>query len=471
MKWEIFESSFSPEKIDWEKGRLLKDRPHRQVWLFEDFVIKAFRKKLFQRDQARKEAELGLELAGFAPQVLAYGRKGSWRYVVTERIKGMDFEEFLCQRFPLLKSSQKKDLWDSFSQFLQGLIDRKIFQPDFHLQNVLVKERPSFKFYLLDLHRADRLSYDEKRLKQQFAYLLPPLLEYLSWWEIGRLTYFLSQVFPALKKRTFRKQVQTKAFALMRKHFTKREKKLKKNLPSTISKELPSPEEIFQKMVLIKNSRVTKTGYFPPEKPKFWIKAFVGKGPWKGKRAEKAFWGAYQLQNRGISTIIPLAYWKTKMLGGPLKGLIVYPYLPEVRRHWTKWWNNLPKTRQDAFLYRLIRFLWEMHERGISHGDAKISNFFEKDGRLGIFDLDAIKFYEKNLSKKERLKDLATLTFSLVWLLPPEEKEPLTEKAFRFYAFLTKSFQDQDLLRFRRLVEKRLTKRLAKERRRARRAT
>lgn len=469
MKWEIFAPSFSPESIVWEEGRLLKDRPHRRVWLFEDFVVKAFRQKPLQRDQARKEAELGRALAGLSPDVLAYGRKGSWRYVVTRRIRGEDLGEFLRRRYSLLPSSAKKTFWVSFSRFLRGLIDRGIFQPDFHLGNVLVAEGSAFEFYLIDLHRAHRRSYDEVLLKRQLAYLLPPLRDHLSWWETGRLTHYLSKVFPALRRRSFRLAVQKEAHALMRRHFARRERRLKKEFSPGLPAELPFPEELFKQTVLVKDSRVTKTGHFPAGEPRFWVKAYVGKGfngIWQGRRVERAFFGAYRLENRGVRTILPLAYWKARALGGTLRGLVVYPYLPEVRCNWGAWWKGLSARERESFLCQLVRFLWEMHERGIFHGDAKISNFFVQEGELGVFDLDAVRFSKRPLSLRERLKDLATLVFSLLWLSPEEGKE-LIEKGFRFYAFLSGGLEERDLERFRSLVEKRRAKRLAKERGRA----
>jgi len=468
LKWKVFDPSFDPQTIAWKKGKLLKDRPHRKVWLFEDFVIKAFRRKILGGDPAWKETKLGLKLSGLSPRVLAYGSDGSWRYVVTRRLGGPDLEEFLRNRFPQLERQKKKEFLKAFSSFVKALIERGLFQPDFHLRNVLLEEGPPLKLYLIDLHRAFETTYDEKHLLRQLAYILPPLLKHLSWWDIGRLTSLLSREIPALEERRFRQKVQEKAFSYMRKHFARRERRFRKTFRSSFPETLPSPRELFGQMTLVKNSRVTKTGYFPHTCPSFWIKAYVGSGlrRWQEKRLKRAFEGAYRLQNRGILTIVPLAYWKEKSLQKSLRGLIVYPYQPEARHPWGREWLNLPPAEQEKLLWQWVRFLWEIHERGVFHGDAKISNFFCQKGTWGLFDLDAVRFSKRALSRKDRLKDLATLAFSLIWL-SPEKKEELSRKVFTFYAFLSCSVRERDFRTFQHLVEKRLNKRFKKEKKRA----
>jgi len=464
LKWHILAPTFDPKRIVWEEGTLLKDRYYRKVWLFEDFVVKGFRKKILQRDPARKEALLGMKLKGASPEVLAYGQEECWRYVVTKRIKGPDLKKFLRERYFLLSSKEKKIFWGNFVLFLEKIIKRGIFQPDFHLENILL-EQGSFRFYLLDLHRAYHIIYNEKYLTRQLAYLLPPLLEVLSWWEIGRLTALLVKVFPFLKRRSFRREIKKRAYTLMRKHFSKREKVLKRDQAS-YPDNFPSPQVVFENTKFTKNSRVTKTGFFPPESPKFWIKAYRRQGLTKfGRkgRLEKSFWGAYCLQNRGIATILPLAYWREKGFQAPWEGFIVYPYLSEVKTDWRIQWLERPLEEKETLLKKLIRFIWEMHERGILHGDTKITNFALGKDKLIIFDLDAVCFLKNLPSKGKRLKDLATLASSLIWF-EPEREEIICQKIFNFYAFLAGDLCEKDYLRFKRLVGKRFRKRLAKMR-------
>ncbi len=457
MKWQIFDPAFAPERLSWGKGVLLKDRPHRKVWLFPDFVIKAFRKKFFQPDPAQKELSLGLKLEGLSPKVLAYGRKGRWRYIVTARIKGPNLREFFQKEYHFLSSREKKIFWIQFSKFLKEILARGIFQPDFHLRNVLL-ESSSLKFYLLDLHRTCLRVYNRKSLLEQLAYILPPFLEVLSWWEIGRAVSILAEFFPLLKERSFRQEIQKRAYSLMKRHFSKREMRLEKKKPSFLRD--ISPALVLKEMKIVKNSRVTKTGYFPKDNPKFWIKAYTKRFKFLGgSRLERSFWGAYKLENRGLKTIIPLDYRRERY--EDFEGFIIYPYFSQARISWSPRWNNLSSAEKKVLLRKLVRFVWEMHERGVLHGDAKITNFWLQNEEIGIFDLDAVKFFKTLPPKKERLKDLATLAFSLIWF-ELKAKESLSREIFQFYAFLAGDLEEKDFLRFKGLVEKRLQKRLAK---------
>ncbi len=73
---------------------------------------------------------------------------------------------------------------------------------------------------------------------------------------------------------------------------------------------------------------------------------------------------------------------------------------------------------RKKLLSHLTRLIWQMHSRGIYHGDAKITNFIwvETCGkpRIWIIDLDGVKF-KKKITNRNRLSDIKNLASSLAW--------------------------------------------------------
>lgn len=76
------------------------------------------------------------------------------------------------------------------------------------------------------------------------------------------------------------------------------------------------------------------------------------------------------------------------------------------------------KGQRGVIIDAVVDLLCRMHQAGIYHGDAKISNFLwlEDSGTISlqVIDLDGVCF-ERDVSDRQRLSDLATLTTSLVW--------------------------------------------------------
>lgn len=482
ISWHRFHSHFDPQIFSAQEAVLLQDKPLRKVYLIDNFVFKAFKAKPLRRDQAWKEASLGLFLEGLAPKVWAYGYSPKWRFVVTEFVQGLSLGKFLEDIFPFLSRGERQIFFRKLALFLAALIKRGVFQPDFHLENILL-EPNEYKFYLLDLHRARQIEFSSKMLCSQWAYLLPPLLSKLSWWEIGRLTYAMSELFPSLRTRSLRLCVQKKAFSLMRKHFQKREKKCfsklyrESTLRETKISTQPLSSVFFERLpassLWIKDSRTTKSVRIKVGEKFYLRKAYHLRGPFHalvrmliGSRARKAFFNALRLSLRGIRTITPLALWERRFtLKGP-QGILVYPWVSEARRDWRTYWASLDEPQKIWLTERLVRFLWEMHERGVFHGDAKITNFvLFKDGRVGIIDLDNVVFQRGALSSAKRLQDLAALACSLE-RLEAKSTFPLVDHIFSFYSFLFPEFSSKYYPRFIRYISKLQRKRLKKYKKR-----
>ena len=110
-------------------------------------------------------------------------------------------------------------------------------------------------------------------------------------------------------------------------------------------------------------------------------------------------------------------------------------------------------------------FLAAMHQSGIFHGDAKISNFLwvEHSGQVDIhiIDLDDCRFVGK-LRLQQRIADLANLIFSFAWW----DNDPnLTADCLRIYLQVDSSWC-RDPKNIRKKIQKRVVKKLAHRRQR-----
>ena len=93
---------------------------------------------------------------------------------------------------------------------------------------------------------------------------------------------------------------------------------------------------------------------------------------------------------------------------------------------------------QDAFtddqkrphvMRRLARLTWELHQKGVQHGDLKLSNIIwpcdEKKGPLQVIDLDAARFGQY-LRDGQRISDLKNLaSYFLMWDPDPAKTDLL----------------------------------------------
>ncbi len=468
MEWKVFAPDFDPEGLDLKGLTPIKDRGHRRLWRWENYLIKGFRKTLLKPDPALREVRLAQKLKGLTPQVVAYGQEKDWRYVVTRWIEGKELSKYL-ENYLALSREEKNNFLRKLAFFLTELFRKGLFQPDFHLANILIDTQRNL--WAIDFQRAWLVTYNERRLSRQLAYLLPPLRDYLSWWEIGRLTSFLAQGIPALRRKDFRLGIQKRASILWQRHFYKKGKKLrlsqKKDRGERVAGELVLKErlpQIIKETKIFKDSRTAKSGL----SENFFVKIYLARNflhgllrSLVGSRAWKTFWKAYQLKLRGILTPLPLLVWERKWKFKGIQAVLLYPYEPGLRIGWHERWRAFSPAERSNLLRQVVCFLWEIHEKGVFHGDAKLSNFFQKEGLLGLFDLDRTRFVKFGLPRDKRLKDLAHLAFSFI-LLEPEKEESLCREIFSYYAFLAPELKN-DYLRFKKLVSRRLIKRRLRE--------
>lgn len=131
-------------------------------------------------------------------------------------------------------------------------------------------------------------------------------------------------------------------------------------------------------------------------------------------------------------------FWKNPFTGGIISPFISQGFL------------KAEEFKEDAkrgfpLLYKLIQFIFQLHEKGVLLKDTKYNNFFyQKDKGFRIFDLEGVKVFKRTLSLSERLKDLAPLAMSLEWIGLQQSSffifktyqslfAPLTSKYFQIY--------------------------------------
>lgn len=476
-RWIILDPSFSPDILCFPEREFFKKRRHRLVFRRGSYLIKGFRKKLLRLSSpARKEWEIAERLGELSPPRIALGKKGLWEYVVFKfPDKAINLEELFRLHWPKMTLKEKHLFIDDLAVFISRFLQKNIFQPDFHLKNILVSG-PPWRFFLVDLHRAKEIKkLSPGILSLQLAYILPPMLHYLTWWEVGRITNRLSAFWPLLRDRDFRLLIQKKAYALMRKHWAKKEKSLRPHFKfDSISQEFQKyliSWQFIDHLQLVKNSRKTRSGFFNLKEKTYFIKVYK-LPPFKkwlpfflAGRAWRAFLAALKLELRGIPTPKPLFFWESKLPWNPFHGFIVYPFENNASLTWYRIREALSDPqKKEKMLFKLTRFLWEMHERGIFHRDAKISNFIyspRKKPELMIFDLDHTQVFSKELPVKSRLKDLATLSFSLLWLTSDSN---IPAHILNTYLWLSgKRLKDKEYAFYFDQIRKRLTKRAQKE--------
>jgi tRNA A-37 threonylcarbamoyl transferase component Bud32 len=492
--WEICDPAFDPESL-WnsESMGLVKEAARRKVFCCKGYYIKAFKLahsaiSLF-RDPAKKEWKIAtrLHIGSLTAPPVAYGKSGCWSYFAASEIKGPNLESFLCDKWPGLTRFQKKEIIKLFAGFLAALSEAGLFQPDFHLNNVIYNSEKR-RFFLIDLHRAhfrSRPLMAEERLKQ-LSYILPPFWGKVSRHEILRFVAILSHDWTELKARSLRYQVQEHAFSRMRRHWSKKGRrriqgflKQKRNNRRLLLSSRQTPNEVIRfiedlsnKNIPIKKSAIKSSRHTMADKVEiggspYFLKLYrcsghlnAGSYLFRTSRAIKTWNISWEFIVRQVPTPLPLAAVDTGDPWNEIYGAAIYVWI-DAGRHNTDMIKRTLKDREAApgFLSKLSGFVWEMHEKGVFHGDCKISNFYfdpSSPTTFKIFDLDGAKI-KRQLSDRERLSDLINLCASLEWW---RVRDKLTKEIFTYYTRRCINWAErQDLLH---LLETKVTQKIRK---------
>jgi tRNA A-37 threonylcarbamoyl transferase component Bud32 len=138
----------------------------------------------------------------------------------------------------------------------------------------------------------------------------------------------------------------------------------------------------------------------------------------RGSPARRAWRAGHGLRARSIGAALPLAYLERRVLGVPVRSLLVMEDVrpaPDALAAVA----GKPADALDA----LVRLLVALHRRGVDHGDLKATNVFLRDGPRGLepilVDLEGVRF-RRGLAEPRRLQALAELNASLPDVFPAE---------------------------------------------------
>jgi len=498
--WELVDGADLPPDFldDAQDLEVIKVAPGRCVFRRDGRYIKAFKRSRWAgefRDQAQREWSLSLALRRLdlsAPPV-AYGKTKGWSYFVAEEGGVYSLSEFFDQLWPVIDGREKRRYVERFCRFVVDLAEAGLFQPDFHLNNVLYD--PSGRaFRLIDLHRAQLKSRpltSRERLRQ-LEYLLPPFWEKVYSVRILRFVALAAVRWPELRDRRIRYRIQERAFSRMRRNWGKKfKRRLGKgyvqerleaggrliSLPSSRGMVREFFDGFFQRGLdatagVVKNSRHTVTCVVRIGGHPFFLKLYRSSGPLRtvralvaGSRAEKSWMAAQALHLRNIPTPLPLAaFFSAKPVFG-FNGAILYPLIGAGHENLAAVRSALGhRERAPRLLSRLTDFVWEMHGKGVFHGDGKITNFHIDSGTLDvrhIYDLDGTRIRGR-LTDEERLEDLAALSASLEWW---GVRPGVTKEILRYYAARHLAWEDKFHTIFEKLSLS-VTKRMQRKKRR-----
>ena len=114
----------------------------------------------------------------------------------------------------------------------------------------------------------------------------------------------------------------------------------------------------------------------------------------------------------------------------------------------------LNEQHRKKLLSHLTRLIWQMHSRGIYHGDAKITNFIwvETCGkpRIWIIDLDGVKF-KKKIANRNRLSDIKNMASSLAWW---DSNIKIAEELLDAYINYHKSWEKRRAFWLKKIIRK-----------------
>ncbi len=168
------------------RSEIIKSNKKRTVYRIDGFYVKHEHptewfhkiKNLFN-PKSKKEFESGLLLKNTgisSVPVVRWERRGFDSYLVTQEISGTFLLRDLLLNFDI-SFQEINSLLTSLSGFLNSLVEKKVYHPDLHSGNILVKkENGRYHFYLVDLYGV-RLKKDisKKDLFDLFGWLVTVL--------------------------------------------------------------------------------------------------------------------------------------------------------------------------------------------------------------------------------------------------------------------------------------------------------
>ncbi len=433
----------------------IKRTGKRLVFRAGSYYVKAFRTggKLTSRlrDPARKEFDIALRLyerGKLTARPAGYASCGQWSYFVQAAAPGINMRQFIEQHWSGLSLSTKTETCRNFAFFLTQLSLAGLYQPDFHLDNILFHLQ-SHKFTIIDLHRASvtqkGIPLDAAKRLKQLSFVLPPFIETVPLNDIMRCTSFLSKTYKELRYRDTRHIIVKQAFSSMRHHWNRRGlrkvsgtwKKEKHGLLSTISSYscppeatkllasfMHNPEAFIASCRIVKDSKHTLCLDIIDGHGRYFIKAYRSSGHLKSasyllrpRKALRIWRLSWLLKLRHLPVMMPVAVIQHWNPWNRFYGALIYEWDNDAAvQSWKDVICNCLGHQQASgtLIRRLAMEIWNVHQRGVFHGDCKITNFItDPRGRITrFFDIDSTCLM-KRVTDRQRMKDIVCMAVSL----------------------------------------------------------
>lgn len=437
--------------------KTVKENKRRAVYSVGAYFVKVYkfhgpieRWKQFLDNGARREWRISKHLfntCGHTPEPVAFGWAPGISVFITRSVEPcLTAGEFTAQKWGLLQPKERYKVVDRFADFIVHLYRSDLLQRDFNLGNILVADDFS-RFFAVDLQQARilRQSLTEREIACNLSYLLPPF-QHIE--DRYKRRFFSNLVNKYPETRPLHRKIHIWAFKKMRRHWLRKTPRVLKTishnnnfvvtrsikgyLETEIDADirkilLQNPDDLFCYATQHhKKSKRSRVSAIVLNGKKYILKRYNLKswfhrcrricGP---SRAWKVWKNAHLFSARGIPTPKLLA---SIDLGKGISyqgSFALYEYIEGASKSYEtlKDYYLTQPTRQKI-LEKLAALLCEMHQKGIYHGDAKISNFIwvETDGKtkVSVIDLDSLRLV-RNVTNWQRLSDLKNMASSLAW--------------------------------------------------------
>jgi tRNA A-37 threonylcarbamoyl transferase component Bud32 len=459
------------------RWRPIQTKPARTVYRAGDYFVKVYRfRGLLQRlkrrwhDSAVKEWTLSRQIFGCCrgvPEPAGLGLAGDSSYFVNRSVAHCHtLGAFIARKWKGLSRGQRYQLTDDFSAFMMAIFKCGLFQTDYNLGNLLIRGE-TWEFFIIDMQAAriqKRGFLNTEEIAANLSFLLPvfPGIENRC-----KLRFFagLTRHHPELRKHLWR--IQQKAFQKMRAHWLKKgARNLKKSAlrnyfdnndgvrgyfdpsiaPSLRNYLTTKPGELFEfTEKILKHSKRAKLAAIRFEGRRYILKRYNVKG-WRHRLkrllAPSLAWRIWEanraMEIRAIPTSRLLAAVDVGKGFGYRCSYALHAHIDGVAEGFRDLENAFhDDQRRPRVMRRLARLTWELHQRGVHHGDLKLSNVIwpcdEKKGPLQVIDLDAARFGQY-LRDGQRISDLKNLaSYFLMWDPDPAKTDLLFHAYVRLH--------------------------------------
>lgn len=408
------------------KGELIKKKKNRKLFKLDHLLIKIFKPKhifdWFWFISPKKEFHYQKMLSSLnlAPKIFGIYRRKMTYILVSEFLYEYETLQSWLKKHPwnFLEKEKKQQLLTMLAELITKFWKIGIIQTDFNQNNILINKN-NLDIKLIDFQRVKFIKNPQKRIWEQLSYLLPPFQDEIPFHSRAWFFRMLRKKIPELQnvgawelfylgeKAYFRRIKYWKKFKkrlLNRKQILiLKKQKIKIFLNAKKSINL---EDIFKILKILENKKTEKTLFVKINDLKYWIK--IEKG-WTNKiikkKLKKTWWNFWKLKIRNIPTPEPLSYIETPQGNYLITEFIEAPRLKD----FLKQKKPLPK----GHLKKLAYLIWDLHQKGLTHGDLKASNilYCPKKETFWLIDLEDVEEHYY-INKKDRLKDLIPLLAS-----------------------------------------------------------